>query len=186
VISGVLRPLLVFACAAAALSAQAPQPPKRLDLLSYLQAGYAGNKANLIAAAEAIIEVDIDPAAGQVIAGNVRLQQVLLNLVSNALDVVGEGEDRRITIAARPLGDQRAEITVTDRGPGVPAAIRERIFDPFFTTKGPSKGLGLGLSISYNIIKDFGGLLAVRAGAAGGAEFVIELDRARVGEPADA
>lgn len=139
-----------------------------------------------IAAAEAIIEVDIDPAAGQVIAGNVRLQQVLLNLVSNALDVVGEGEDRRITIAARPLGDQRAEITVTDRGPGVPAAIRERIFDPFFTTKGPSKGLGLGLSISYNIIKDFGGLLAVRAGAAGGAEFVIELDRARVGEPADA
>jgi two-component system C4-dicarboxylate transport sensor histidine kinase DctB len=139
-----------------------------------------------IAAAEAIIEVDIDPAAGQVIAGNVRLQQVLLNLVSNALDVVGECDDRRITIAARPMGDQRAEITVTDRGPGVPAAIRERIFDPFFTTKGPSKGLGLGLSISYNIIKDFGGLLAVRAGAAGGAEFVIELDRARVGEPADA
>jgi two-component system C4-dicarboxylate transport sensor histidine kinase DctB len=142
--------------------------------------------ATRIAAAEASIEVDIDPEAGQVIAGNVRLQQVLLNLVSNALDVVGECDDRRITIAARPLGDQRAEITVADRGPGVPPAIRERIFDPFFTTKGPSKGMGLGLSISYNIIKDFGGVLAVREAAGGGAEFVIELDRARVGEPADA
>jgi two-component system C4-dicarboxylate transport sensor histidine kinase DctB len=139
-----------------------------------------------IAAAEAVIEVEVEPEAGRVIAGTVRLQQVLLNLVSNALDVVGECDDRRITIAARPLGDRRAEITVADHGPGVPAAIRERIFDPFFTTKGPSKGLGLGLSISYNIIKDFGGLLAVRAGAGGGAEFVIELDRARAEEPADA
>ena len=136
-----------------------------------------------IAAAEASLEVDIDPAAGVVMAGTVRLQQVLLNLVSNALDVVEELVDRRITISARPLGDSRVEIAVRDRGPGVPAALGERIFDPFFTTKGPGKGLGLGLSISYNIVKDFGGVLKVRQHKDGGAMFIIELDRARVEEP---
>jgi hypothetical protein len=62
-------------------------------------------------------------------------------------------------------------LTVEDSGPGVPPEIAARIFDPFFSTKGVGNGLGLGLSISYNILKDFGGELALDSGSMGGAAF---------------
>jgi two-component system C4-dicarboxylate transport sensor histidine kinase DctB len=108
-------------------------------------------------------------------AGAVRLQQVLVNIVTNAADAVEGLEDRRIDVSASGAAE-KVMISVRDRGPGVPAAIRERIFDPFFTTKGVGKGLGLGLSISYNIVKDFGGSLSVTDHPEGGAVFDIELD----------
>lgn len=142
--------------------------------------------ARRIEAADATIVIAIAPEAAKVIAGTIRLQQVLLNLVSNALDAVEGLDDRVITVSAQMQGAKRVVIAVRDRGPGVPAAICERIFDPFFTTKGPGKGLGLGLSISYNIVKDFGGILAVGRHEEGGAVFTIELDKARVGAPVDA
>jgi two-component system, NtrC family, C4-dicarboxylate transport sensor histidine kinase DctB len=84
-------------------------------------------------------------------------------------------EDRQIDLKARQEG-AKVILSVSDHGPGVPAAIMERIFDPFFSTKGVGKGLGLGLSISYNIVKDFGGRLSVTNLAGGGARFDIELD----------
>ncbi len=108
-----------------------------------------------------------------------RLQQVLVNLISNAADAVEEQQDRRITLTARKKG-QKVAITVRDHGPGVPDAIRERIFDPFYSTKGVGKGLGLGLSISYNIVKDFGGRLSVENHPDGGAAFIVELDAAKL------
>ncbi|WP_264319357.1 sensor histidine kinase [Rhizobium terrae] len=126
-------------------------------------------------AADAILEMEIDPAVPAVRAGAVRLQQVLVNIITNAADAVEGLDDRRITVSARQVGD-KVLVSVRDRGPGVAAAIRERIFDPFFTTKGVGKGLGLGLSISYNIIKDFGGSLSVQDHPEGGAVFLIELD----------
>jgi two-component system C4-dicarboxylate transport sensor histidine kinase DctB len=110
-------------------------------------------------------------------AGSVRLQQVLVNVISNAADAVEGLDDRRIEVRASEEAG-RVLLTVRDFGPGVPAAIAERIFDPFFTTKGVGKGLGLGLSISYNIIKDFGGSLTVANHPDGGAEFRIELQSA--------
>jgi two-component system C4-dicarboxylate transport sensor histidine kinase DctB len=127
--------------------------------------------------ADAVLDVEIDPMLPAVKAGAVRLQQVLVNIITNAADAVEGLEDRRITVSAEKEGD-KVVVSVRDRGPGVPPAIRERIFDPFFTTKGVGKGLGLGLSISYNIIKDFGGSLSVGEHADGGAVFVIELDAA--------
>ena len=129
-------------------------------------------------AADATLTVDLGPAPLTVRGGAVRLQQVLVNIVSNAADAVEGLENRRIELAARRKSG-RVTITVRDHGPGVPPAIGERIFDPFFTTKGVGKGLGLGLSISYNIVKDFGGSLSVTNDPAGGAVFVIELDAAR-------
>jgi two-component system C4-dicarboxylate transport sensor histidine kinase DctB len=129
-------------------------------------------------AADATLTVDLGPAPLTVRGGAVRLQQVLVNIVSNAADAVEGRENRRIELAARRKSG-RVTITVRDHGPGVPPAIGERIFDPFFTTKGVGKGLGLGLSISYNIVKDFGGSLSVTNDPAGGAVFVIELDAAR-------
>ncbi|AWC24332.1 C4-dicarboxylate transport sensor protein DctB [Aminobacter sp. MSH1] len=129
-------------------------------------------------AADAALSVDLGPAPLTVKAGSVRLQQVLVNIITNAADVVEGLADRRIELAAQRKGS-RVTITIRDHGPGVPAAIAERIFDPFFSTKGVGKGLGLGLSISYNIVKDFGGTLAVLNHPEGGALFTIELDAAR-------
>ncbi|WP_281029177.1 sensor histidine kinase [Rhizobium deserti] len=128
-------------------------------------------------AADAVLEVDIDPLVPAVKAGAVRLQQVLVNIITNAADAVEGLDDRRIDVRAR-LEDDKVVVRVRDRGPGVAAAIHERIFDPFFTTKGVGKGLGLGLSISYNIIKDFGGSLTVADHPEGGAVFRIELELA--------
>jgi two-component system C4-dicarboxylate transport sensor histidine kinase DctB len=111
-------------------------------------------------------------------AGPVRLQQVLVNIISNAADAIEGLSDRDIMLTAQRV-ESHIVIEIRDRGPGVPAAIAERIFDPFFTTKGVGKGLGLGLSISYNIVKDFGGNLSAENHAEGGAVFRITLNSAR-------
>lgn len=128
-------------------------------------------------AADAALEVDLPADLPPVVAGPVRLEQVLVNIITNAADAVDGLPDRRIHLAARPT-PEGARITLRDHGPGVPQALHERIFDPFFSTKGVGKGLGLGLSISYNIIKDFGGDLTVADAPGGGALFVIDLRRA--------
>lgn len=128
-------------------------------------------------AADAKLVVALEELGLMVQAGPVRLQQVLVNIVSNAADAVEGLAEREIQLSARRL-DGRIVIEVRDRGPGVPAAIAERIFDPFFTTKGVGKGLGLGLSISYNIVKDFGGDLLVSNHAEGGALFRVVLEDA--------
>lgn len=125
-------------------------------------------------AADADVKIDLGKEPLVVRAGSVRLQQVLVNILSNAADAVEGLEDRTIELTASRIGDS-VEIIVRDHGPGVPDAIASRIFDPFFSTKGVGKGLGLGLSISYNIIKDFGGNLSVQNHADGGAVFRIEL-----------
>jgi len=128
-------------------------------------------------AADARLVIDLEEEGLVVQAGPVRLQQVLVNIVSNAADAVEGLGNREITLSARRAAG-RIAIEVGDRGPGVPAAIAERIFDPFFTTKGVGRGLGLGLSISYNIIKDFGGNLSVSDRPGGGAVFRVVLDSA--------
>jgi two-component system, NtrC family, C4-dicarboxylate transport sensor histidine kinase DctB len=137
-------------------------------------------------AAGASVEIDLGAEPLAVRAGPVRLQQVLVNLVSNAADAVEGLPERTIRITAGRRGN-RVRLSVADNGAGVPEAIRDRIFDPFFTTKGVGKGLGLGLSISYNIVKDFGGDLTVSNGAEGGAVFTVALhaDRMPVREAAE-
>ncbi|MBV2186447.1 MAG: sensor histidine kinase [Rhizobium sp.] len=127
--------------------------------------------------ADAMLDIDLGKSPPAVVAGPVRLQQVLVNIITNAADAVEGQANRHIELKVRRKGS-RVAITVRDHGPGVPPAIAERIFDPFFTTKGVGKGLGLGLSISYNIVKDFGGSLSVTNHAEDGAVFRIELDSA--------
>ncbi|WP_425475916.1 sensor histidine kinase [Mesorhizobium yinganensis] len=125
--------------------------------------------------AGALLLVDLDSDPPVVIAGAVRLQQVLVNVISNAADAVEGQENRTIALSARREGG-KVSIVVRDHGPGVPPAILDRIFDPFFSTKGVGNGLGLGLSISYNIVKDFGGSLSAANHPEGGAVFTIVLD----------
>ncbi|WP_449406226.1 sensor histidine kinase [Massilia phosphatilytica] len=108
-----------------------------------------------------------------------RLQQVLVNLFSNALDAMemaGSTPRELVVDAGRDGG--RVRITVTDSGPGVPEAIRTHLFEPFFTTKPQGKGLGLGLAISEQIVREFGGHLRAESPPGGGARFIIDLPRA--------
>ena len=121
-----------------------------------------------------VVSVDLPDDLPLVRAGPVRLQQVLVNLLSNAADAVEDAVDRRIEVSAQVSGG-RVLLRVRDHGPGVAPAIADRIFDPFFTTKRVGSGLGLGLSISYNIMKDFGGDLSVANAADGGAVFTVDL-----------
>nr|WP_111298212.1 ATP-binding protein [Paracoccus saliphilus] len=129
---------------------------------------------------ELALELDLPPGPLMVRAGPVRFQQVIVNLLSNALDALEGRPDAKIRIMAEAT-PQRIVLTVADNGPGIPEGLDDRIFDPFFSTKGVGSGLGLGLSISFNIIKDFGGELRL-VRRPGGACFQIDLPR--LGGPA--
>lgn len=127
-----------------------------------------------LTAAGASVTTDLPDSLPPVRGGPVRLQQVLVNVLTNAADAGAETGDLRIAITAREIGSN-VHLSVRDHGPGVPAAIADRIFDPFFTTKKVGAGLGLGLSISYNIMKDFGGDLKVSGAEGVGAVFTLVL-----------
>lgn len=103
-----------------------------------------------------------------------RLQQVFLNLLTNACHAMPKGG----TLIVRTRSAERGkfvDISVRDTGTGIPCEIIDKIFDPFFTTKEPGKGTGLGLSISYRIVKDHDGDIFCNALSGGGTEFVVRL-----------
>lgn len=128
------------------------------------------------------VAVDFDPgsAALCVQAEQIRLEQVLINLLTNALDAMKRSEEGALSIriAADPV---RARLSVADTGPGIPADLLPRLFEPFTTTKPAGEGLGLGLSIAAAIVRDFGGTLSAGNRAEGGAVFTLDLATA---EPA--
>lgn len=98
------------------------------------------------------------PEADRVICDGNRLEQVLLNLASNALDAMAAAESKQLLIEATPIG-LRLCVRVVDSGGGVDDATMQRLFEPFFTTKPAGEGLGLGLAISSTIVREFGGTL---------------------------
>jgi CheY-like chemotaxis protein len=105
------------------------------------------------------------------------LQQVLLNLVNNAVHAVRDlppGAPRSVSLVTSVEGGQ-ALVRVRDSGPGVPEALVPQLFTPFFTTKEPGTGTGLGLSLSYRIVESHGGRLWYRAASGGGAEFLASI-----------
>lgn len=107
-----------------------------------------------------------------------RLEQVLINLCTNALDAMATEPIKVLTITAK-VHDTRMLISVADTGPAVPECVVQRLFEPFFSTKPAGEGLGLGLVISANIIKEFGGELRVcRTGS--GLVFEFDLDLLQV------
>lgn len=102
-----------------------------------------------------------------------QLQQVFLNLINNAIDAVGQGGE--VFITTRLMSPDRMVVEFADTGPGIPLENIKHIFDPFFTTKDPGKGTGLGLYISYDIIKKLGGSITAANRKSGGAVFTIVL-----------
>lgn len=105
-----------------------------------------------------------------------RLEQVLINLIGNAVDAVEERKAPRVAVSVRAAGE-RVVIEVADNGCGIPDDVLGKVFDPFFTTKEPGRGLGLGLSISYNIVRDFDGSLRFAPAEGGGTRAILELHR---------
>jgi signal transduction histidine kinase len=123
----------------------------------------------------------LDPALPPIWGHANALEQVVLNLLSNAAQAVGDEGD--IGVQTRRERDH-VVLEVTDSGPGIPPEALPRIFDPFFTTK-PS-GTGLGLSISYGIIRDHNGAIEVRSGPGRGTSFLLVLPPAPpAGEPSE-
>jgi two-component system C4-dicarboxylate transport sensor histidine kinase DctB len=107
------------------------------------------------------------PPEAMVRAEPVRLEQVLLNLMVNALDAMRDAPERRLALTAEPEPSSCWRLTVADSGSGIAPEHMPQIFDPFFTTKGAGEGLGLGLSLSSLIVRDLGGSLSAENGARG-------------------
>ncbi|SOC12346.1 two-component system C4-dicarboxylate transport sensor histidine kinase DctB [Rhodobacter sp. JA431] len=112
-----------------------------------------------------------------VMADRIRLEQVIINLLRNALDATKGLRTPHIEIALE--ADEMAVLTVRDNGPGI--TDLEKLFEPFWTTKKPGEGTGLGLAISSSIVSDFGGRLTARNAADGGAVFEVRLPRLTAG-----
>ena len=119
-------------------------------------------------------QVDIEPEDLRVLGDDVRLEQVLVNVVSNALDAMSAVPERRLEVRAHRQGDS-AVIVIADSGPGISPDVLARVFEPFLTTKPAGKGLGLGLMISAHIVLELGGRMRAANRGSGGAEFMIEL-----------
>ncbi len=116
-----------------------------------------------------------------VMADMVRLEQVMVNLISNALQAMESVAEKQIEITLQAQADSLI-IRVRDHGPGIPASELDRVFEPFYTTKQAGQGLGLGLSISHRIIENLNGCLRAENHVGGGAVFVIELPVAQLSQ----
>jgi len=121
----------------------------------------------------------LDPALPPVWADPLQIEQVLLNLVTNARDAMEKVGKGVMVIRTEQAGDGRVALSVTDSGQGIPPDLKARIFDPFFTTKEVGKGTGLGLSICHGIAEEHGGELRVESPVAEdrGARFTLVLPR---------
>jgi signal transduction histidine kinase len=124
------------------------------------------------------IDLDLDLDSLPVLASAVDLQQVLLNLIQNAVDAAENGEVT-IAVATRRGGDGEVVLTVADDGPGMAPEVRDRVFDPFFSTRRSKGGTGLGLSLAHGIVAEHGGSIGVESEPGKGARFSIVLPPAR-------
>jgi PAS domain S-box-containing protein len=131
------------------------------------------------------VELDLDPVIPPIMADHNRLEQVFVNLVSNAIDAIDEKRehpeiaDRTRRLRIRSYADNGQVVAeVSDTGIGMPEHVRSKLFEPFFTTKGTGKGTGLGTSISYGIVRDYDGRIDVESAPGHGANFKLTFPQA--------
>jgi C4-dicarboxylate-specific signal transduction histidine kinase len=120
------------------------------------------------------VELELCPDELLVFANPIQLEQVFINLLTNARDALVDSKRKTIRIASSRDGE-KIRIAFSDTGPGIPLELQQRIFDPFFTTKEVGTGTGLGLSITYSILKEYGGEISVESRPGKGAMFLVEL-----------
>ena len=119
------------------------------------------------------VEVKLDPAADRVLIDRIQVQQVVLNLVRNAIEAMEDSRARRFRISSQKRGDGHVQVTIEDSGAGLAPEIAERLFQPFLSTK--SKGMGLGLSICHTIVHGHGGRIWAEPSRLGGTAFHLTL-----------
>jgi PAS domain S-box-containing protein len=133
------------------------------------------------------VTLDLDPDLPEILAEHNRLEQVFINLVSNAIDAMDEKSNQpdnpedsnKLTIKSK-LEDKRVTVTVSDTGTGMSEEIQAKLFEPFFTTKKVGKGTGLGVSISYGIVKDYDGDIEIESEVGKGTTFKLTFPAAGV------
>ena len=132
-------------------------------------------KLGLVGTRELGVEcvVEIDPDVGDVFVDRIQIQQVIVNLIRNAIEAMQDSPVRRIEIRTRLHSEDKVEVSIADTGPGIAPAVVDNLFKPFTSTKG--KGMGLGLSICRRIVNAHGGELTVEAGKIGGTVFRFTL-----------
>jgi two-component system, LuxR family, sensor kinase FixL len=130
------------------------------------------------------VRFEFDPRAVFVLADKVQIQQVLLNLMRNAIEAMEDCERRELAVATASAPDDMVEISVTDTGAGISQEINAQLFQPFITTK--RHGMGVGLSISRTIVEAHGGSIAPRPNPQGGTVFSFTLPAVTSEEVGDA
>ncbi len=136
-----------------------------------------------LAAEEITIELGLDSSLPGVLGDAGQLQQVLMNLIGNARQAIGQrGKGGKIHIATHHAAGQ-VQLEISDDGPGIPAAIASRIFDPFFTTKPAGIGTGLGLAVVLGIVREHGGQVKATSPPGRGATFVLEFPAVAASHP---
>jgi two-component system NtrC family sensor kinase len=119
------------------------------------------------------LELKLKDELPKIVSDKGQLQQVLLNIINNAVDAVEKGG--LIEISTDIKDENTVSVSVRDNGHGIPKEILGHIFEPFFTTKEKGKGTGLGLSISYGIVQKLGGTILVQSEVNKGTTFAVEL-----------
>src|SRR5213593_3210748 len=161
------------------LARRADSTPVRVQL-NELVRDVAEIRQRVLRADNIEVRVRMDQGAESVLGLGQELQQVVINLVTNAEHAVRGRPNAVIELATEARQDW-VRLTVEDSGPGVPPNVRSRIFDPFFTTKSPDEGSGLGLSICQRVVAEVGGKIWIEESETlGGAKFVVELPAAPV------
>src|SRR2546426_375550 len=131
------------------------------------------------------VTLDLGPEEPVVVGNPIQLEQVFINLLTNARDAVVDSPRKAIRISAS-VGSTAVEIAFVETGHGIPSGLERRIFHPFFTTKEVGKGTGLGLSITYGIVKEPRGTISVLSPPGEGATFLIHLPLASADEETSA
>ncbi len=122
------------------------------------------------------VRFDLDPEHDMVLADKVQIQQVVLNLIRNAIEAMADAPQRRLVISSKPVADSMVQISVADTGIGLSPDILPQLFQPFITTK--PYGMGVGLSISKTIVESHGGTIRAEANEGGGTVFHLTLKEA--------
>jgi two-component system sensor kinase FixL len=118
---------------------------------------------------EVRVIIDLDPKADQILADKVQIQQVLLNLIRNAIEAMANSPRRELRISSAPAANDMVALTVSDTGSGISPEVVPNLFNPFFTTK--AHGMGVGLSICRTIVESHGGKISVEPNPGGGTIF---------------